>query len=451
MQKTVSKQYNVVSAMKGSMKTMLSETDLHQALGLTFQEFEARLAGTFDESSRKHLLMFSKRDELAEMQGKMDKKVGRVEWEAMNTKFAELRQYVDMMAASAIDNKKALTQEFDRKADSAMVDLALKSKADFRDLCEVRARVERLEILVTHQDAKHTTQLQELRAEMSGQVVNGEQENQDLFKAHDAQIKRLREELEVVLKRFAKYDKHLGIQAANETALAEVVATIRRSQEDIVLTSIDSLKDLQKKSLATQEQMQKALVELGSGQADNKSAAEEKRANASDKLEGLREQIEFLMQANDFSKKRQRELKRCSDSGFKETGQGLEKVMEQLSELDRSQKRQDRDIRAIDTRASQQGIVANPGELPHPCGADPGERLQNVLATLASIGGIAEDPVATPPSVDDLLSRCSPRGIDSSRNLAAAPPPSASPRGGSYGGPRAGVYAETSKSPRKKK
>merc|ERR1719399_1182062 len=112
--------------------------------------------------------MFSKRDDVAELQGQIGKKVNWAEYNAVLKKIAELRQYIDTTAESVfIGHKEALDQEFARKADASIVDLALKSKADFTDMNEVRARLERLEILFSHQDMKQTAQLQTLREELT--------------------------------------------------------------------------------------------------------------------------------------------------------------------------------------------------------------------------------------------------------------------------------------------
>lgn len=74
LQKTTRQQHEVVSHLESGMKSMISETDLRRAVGLAFQEFEHRLEDAFQDSNRKCLAMFSKRDDVIEIQGQIGKK-----------------------------------------------------------------------------------------------------------------------------------------------------------------------------------------------------------------------------------------------------------------------------------------------------------------------------------------------------------------------------------------
>eukprot|EP00913_Durusdinium_trenchii_P027312 g25623.t1 len=111
---------------------MISEVHLRRALGLAFQEFENRIEDAFQDSNRKCLSMFSKR------------RLVQSEWTRLG---------------------KPLESEFAKKANADWVEKALGEKAEFTDLNDVRARLERLEVLVAHNDQKHSSKLQAMREE----------------------------------------------------------------------------------------------------------------------------------------------------------------------------------------------------------------------------------------------------------------------------------------------
>eukprot|EP00420_Gonyaulax_spinifera_P007724 CAMPEP_0197930728 /NCGR_PEP_ID=MMETSP1439-20131203/105941_1 /TAXON_ID=66791 /ORGANISM="Gonyaulax spinifera, Strain CCMP409" /LENGTH=129 /DNA_ID=CAMNT_0043553433 /DNA_START=23 /DNA_END=409 /DNA_ORIENTATION=- len=129
---------------------MISETDLRRAIGLAFQEFEHRLEDAFNDSNRKCLAMFSKRDEVSELEALIAKKVNWAEYNTVLKKLSELRMYIDTMADSIfIGHREALNGEFAKKADKLTTEQALRLKADWDEVNEVRARLERLEVLVS--------------------------------------------------------------------------------------------------------------------------------------------------------------------------------------------------------------------------------------------------------------------------------------------------------------
>merc|ERR1712054_373203 len=101
----------------GDMRTMITEADLRRAIGLAFQEFEVRLQDAFQESNRKFLNMFSKKEDVASVEGMISKKVNWSEYHHVLGKISELRSYIDTTAESVfIGHRDALHQEFARKA-----------------------------------------------------------------------------------------------------------------------------------------------------------------------------------------------------------------------------------------------------------------------------------------------------------------------------------------------
>merc|ERR1719456_987701 len=152
-------QLDTISQSLGSVQTTLSQaeeqlrqtisnSDLRRAIGLAFQEFELRMQEEFQQSHRTVLSQFCKKEEVQEVYTMVNKKVNWTDYQYLLGKVTELRTYIDHTAESVfLGHRDALQQEFARKADATSVDLALKSKADFREINDLRARLERLEML----------------------------------------------------------------------------------------------------------------------------------------------------------------------------------------------------------------------------------------------------------------------------------------------------------------
>eukprot|EP00438_Fugacium_kawagutii_P001079 Skav236102 [mRNA] locus=scaffold1166:254884:263708:+ [translate_table: standard] len=84
-------------------------------------------------------------EDVVELQTLITKKVNWAEYNAVLKKLADLRQYVDGMAESVfIGQREALESEFATLLMLYWVEKALSDKAEFTDLNDVRARLERL-------------------------------------------------------------------------------------------------------------------------------------------------------------------------------------------------------------------------------------------------------------------------------------------------------------------
>jgi len=460
LRKTAREQHEVVSSLEGDMKSMISETDLRRAMGLAFQEFEMRLHDDFQDSNRKCLSMFSKRDDVAEIQAQVSKKVNWSEYNTVLRKIADLRQYIDTTAESVfIGHKEALTQEFARKADASMVDLALKSKADFSDMNEVRARLERLEILFSHQDMKQTANLHQVREELTEEMSTQNKRLEGMIVDNKTSVSKLREEQKAFVERLNGAEGQISRLNTTTSELGEGLELVRTRQEDVVLTAITSLQELLGQVTSAQQHTQQDVLELGSSQREFKAATDKKTTELFQRLTTITEQVEFLMQANEMNKRRQKEIKKSHEAQAKEIADAQGLLLEQLSALERIQKKQERDIRVVEGRVNSEtrgdaavcmrSLPPTAPMIPE----DPNERLKSVLATLEKIAGDDTPAVdidlqrprlprsGDPPFSARLSDRTdsglgelpcapsTPRGIDSARNLGVA----TSARGG-YGG-----------------
>jgi len=391
LQKTAREQHEVVSVLGETMKSVITETDLRRAIGLALQEFEARLEDTFTESNRKCLAMFSKRDDLAELQALISKKVNWAEYNAVLKKLAELRQYIDTMADSVfIGHINALNGEFAKKADASTVDEALKSKADFKEVGEVRARLERLEALMSQADAKHSNHLQELRTEMDRDRRTHADERQAQGAEHSSALGSLRNEQKRFMDSLAGAESQITGLCSQMKKLQEVQDLLQHQQQDIVMTSINSLQEQVKQVDSTARQAQADLQSISADIKVLQESSQSKFGELSGKVDSCKEQVDFLMQATEMIKRRAREQGKTEASHFKELSDGQANFTEQLAAVERCQKRLDRDLKAIDHRASKAlssgTLMALPAPPPQPP-PDQNARLKGVLEKLEMIAG----------------------------------------------------------------
>merc|ERR1719146_131229 len=132
------------------LRQTISQADLRRAMAGAFQEFEMRMQEELQETHRTVLSQFCKREEIQDVVSVVSKKVNWTDYQSLLGKVTELRTYIDHTAESIfLGQRDALQQEFARKADATAVDMALKAKADFREINDLRARLERLEMLFT--------------------------------------------------------------------------------------------------------------------------------------------------------------------------------------------------------------------------------------------------------------------------------------------------------------
>jgi len=372
------------------MRTMITEADLRRAIGLAFQEFEVRLQDAFQESNRKFLNMFSKKEEVATVEGMIGKKVNWSEYHQVLSKISELRSYIDTTAESVfIGHRDALHQEFARKADAATVDMALKSKADFTEMNELRAKLERLEMLFSHAEMHHSAMLEDLRMELTDKFTKQLKDVQVGIRANTAEIDALKEQQKATVATVASnqmYVRQLNettetlkarqqIMWDNQQALLEDITKVHEQ-----LVSLDGVQKTQKKDLTTLDGELKNL----------NSSCEVRFSEISEHTRVHSQQLEFLMQASEATKRRMRELSKKLEASCSELTEEMGNLTDHLSALERTMKRQEQTVKSMDQRAQVGGIKQiRPPEAPK----DPNVHLQGVLSQLSAI---AIDPRSPP-------------------------------------------------------
>jgi len=385
-------QNEVVAQIEGGMKSMISETDLRRAIGLAFQEFEQRLEDAFQDSNRKCLAMFSKRDEVCELETLISKKVNWVEYNAVLKKVSDLRMYLDTMAEDIfIGHREALNGEFAKKADKTMVEDALKIKADWVEVNEVRARLERLEVLVQHTDARHTAAVEALREQTVAERTALAEEHRALIGENAASVAALRTEHAAAVERLGGAEREIEVLTRAAEKLREVQQALSNKHDEVIMPTIASMQEQLGEVEAAAERTRQGLKVLADECKGFQQTATQKFTDLFAQAQHCKEQIEFLMQATEMIKRRSRETSKSTDTRFKEGSEDQERLAQQVAALEKQLKRHEREVRQLERLASRADNAATLLPLPPPPEAappaDPSDRLRGVLEQLEKIGG----------------------------------------------------------------
>lgn len=379
LQKSSRQNTQVVSHLELSMKAMISETDLRRAIGLAFQEFEHRLEDAFTDSNRKCLAMFSRRDDVQELQAQLAKRITWAEFNSVIKKLADLKHYIDTMAESVfIGHREALFGEFAKKADRKMVEEQLRSKADIDSVNEVRARLERLEVLVSHQDALQSASVQAVREDLMAEISGQVSEARSLIQANFDQIAERKASHETLSARVACAESEISSLGSSCKSLREVQKVLQAQQDDVLLPQVLGLPDKFDRIDSDLGQMQRALQSLAADASEFRNDSLRTVQGLSKSVSATKEHVDFLLQETEMIKRRAKELSKKQAAGLKDVADGQEKVTLQLQAIERDVKKQARDVRAIDNRTGKdppmsalEGLRALPASFPSALAALP--------------------------------------------------------------------------------
>lgn len=402
LQKSTRQHTEVVSQIETGMKAMISETDLRRAIGLAFQEFEHRLEDAFQDSNRKCLAMFSKRDDVSDLQEILGKKVNWHDHNLVLKKLAEMKTYQDTMANDIfIGHLDALRGEFYKKADKDAVEQALKLKADNDDVNEVRARLERLEVLLAHTDARQTAALEAMRDE-TGKKLR-EQNERHVAKTKECKdaIASLKADHLAAVVRLGSAES--GIQALEQASqrLREVQELLNRRQEEEIMPTIGGMQEQLTKIEVAAGQLTQDVRTLEHSLTDFQNTSQKTFRDLWAQVNANKDHVEFLLQETDMIKRRSREMTKKQDKSFKDLTDEQEKFSQQLQTLDSTVKKQARDVRAADSRVAKVAVDDTMGSLaalaglralplPAPNAAenhDPNDRLRGMMDQLEKLAG----------------------------------------------------------------
>eukprot|EP00930_Biecheleria_cincta_P029845 TRINITY_DN20709_c0_g1_i1.p1 TRINITY_DN20709_c0_g1~~TRINITY_DN20709_c0_g1_i1.p1 ORF type:complete len:513 (+),score=146.21 TRINITY_DN20709_c0_g1_i1:79-1617(+) len=397
LQKTTLHQHEVVAQIENTLKTMISEADLRRAIGLSFQEFENRIEDAFQDSNRKCLAMFSKRDEVSELQAAVSKKVNWSDYQACLKRMADLRQYVDSMAESVfIGHREALESEFAKKADAAWVEKALKGKADFSEVNDVRARLERLEVLVEQNAKNNSKNLEALRAEFTSR-------GDEMYEKQMALMKEANNTIASSGSVFRELEKRMGSAESRLSSLDAMLADLSKAAQELkevnssnIQPRLQSIEDSLDGNETKDSEREAMLNSISARLQELSDSADKRLGDLIKQGDQSKEQLEFLMQATDMIKRRSREMSKTTTERFKELVDDQDRQVQQLASLEREIRKHEREVRAVSRSSKAQtseGFMRMLPALsePEPPAPDGNLRLQGVLAELEKIAAGGKD------------------------------------------------------------
>lgn len=389
LRQTTRQQYEALVKIEDGLKCMISETDLRRAVGLAFQEFEHRLEDAFQDSNRKFLSMFSKRSEVVELETVMGKKVNWTDYNTVLQKLSDLRRYIDTMADSIfVGHINALNGQFAKKADKEHVDDALGQKADWDEVNNIRARLERLEVLVQQTDAKQTDAVEALRYETCRDRRALEEKHIALISENTNGIDSLHNEHKVFVQRLGSAEEEVASLKCVSERLGQDLQALQEQHSQVIVPSIAAMQEELRQVQGTAARLQEDLRGLLARTEAFEATAVGKFSNLFQQAEHCREQLEFLMQATEMIKRRSRDVAKTTSDQFKVGAEDHERLGQQVAALERQLKRQEKEVRHLEGRASLK-TDGRSTQLPLPGidlkSGDPSDRLKGVLDQLEKI------------------------------------------------------------------
>jgi septal ring factor EnvC (AmiA/AmiB activator) len=300
----------LVSQAEDQLRQTISQQDLRRAIGLAFQEFELRMQEEFQQSHRTVLSQFCKKEEVQEVYTMVNKKVNWNDYQYLLSKVTELRTYIDHTAESVfLGHRDALQQEFARKADATSVDMALKAKADFTEINDLRARLERLEMLFSHSGMHHSARLDELREELTTSLSS----NVKSFKASLSEHATSLSELQAAEHRLQQYCEDTAHQITEVARRTDAI-------EDVLPATAANIERIEREAAARGERLSTVDAALQSAMHERLQLNERiqgfedqwssRLAALDDSSRRADQQVDFLTQANEALKRRVREVNR---------------------------------------------------------------------------------------------------------------------------------------------
>lgn len=354
LQKSARQATEVVAQIENGMKAMISETDLRRAIGLAFQEFEHRLEDAFQDSNRKCLSMFSKREEVTGVQAVIEKKVNWHDHNLALKRLAELKQQMDTMANDIfIGHLDDLRGQFSMKADKETVDQALSLKADNDDVNEVRARLERLETLVARNDDRQTAAVEALREETQREL----DEQQAAHTAKTGEIMQSIDSLAsqqlAAVQRLQAAEAGIKSLEGSSRQLREELTSLQRRQQQDILPRLTAMQEQLTTIIAAASRVEQDVRALEGDLTAFRGTSQQTFKDLWAQVKANKDHVEFLLQETDMIKRRSAEMTKKQTARFKDVNEEEERLAKQLQDIDGKVKKQARDVRAIENRASR--------------------------------------------------------------------------------------------------
>lgn len=124
------------------MQQVVREQEFRKGLMLVFAEFDGKLNDALADFGQKSLGSFAAKSQVQELSTAVRQRITWVEHDRVVRELGELRTYVDW-------KRDDMQTQFNQKADSFEVGIALKAKAEASETNEMKHRLQRYNIYIT--------------------------------------------------------------------------------------------------------------------------------------------------------------------------------------------------------------------------------------------------------------------------------------------------------------
>merc|ERR1719424_1159449 len=384
LHKTSRAHHEMVVKLERAMSDTISENDLRRAIGLALEEFDSQLVEAFRDSNRKCMSMFAKTEDVVEMQGKMDKKVNFAEYNFILQKLTDLRRYIDTMAESVLVGHQESNEAFAKSED---VDRDLNLKADITELTQIRAKLERLEAIVSANDLKHNGTMEDLKEQVTNANANNIKANRTMIEENQKLIGTLKTDGVAMDKRMVTAEGQIGKLTQDTRIVMCKQEEMQQRQDGTIWRACQSLQGLFHTMEGKMSTLGDGLQQLRSNEEQFKAFSTQRFQQLFDADEQVKEQVKFLVEASEMLKRRTREFQKKQDIQVKDLTSSEDKLTQQMAAIERSFKGQERELKTIEKRIPQvlSLLASDPSPPPDTGPVDSNQHLNGVLAQLERI------------------------------------------------------------------
>jgi len=318
-------------------------------------------------------------------------------------------------------------------AKSEDVDRDLNLKADLTELTQVRAKLERLEAIVTANDLKHSGTMEDLKEQVTKGNANNITANRKMIEENQRVISTLKADGATMDKRMVTAEGQIGKLTQDTKIVMGKQEEMQQRQDGTIWRACQSLQGLFHTMEGKMTTLGDGLQQLRSSEEEFKAFATQRFQQLFDADEQVKEQVKFLVEASEMLKRRTREFQKKQETQVKDLTSSEDKLTQQMAAIERSFKGQERELKTIEKRIPQvlsllaadppppadlgpvdsnqhlNGVLAQlerisdgtATKLPRPLGNDMrvmADQDANLMSALANIAGMAPLPLGAPGS-----------------------------------------------------
>lgn len=190
-----------------------------------------------------------------------------------------------------------------KKADTTAVEEALKAKAGVSDVNEVRARLERLEVLVHNSTSRHSEQLEEIRNLAAREAERESEKLQGFIQKNADTLKIIQDTSASLASRLQSVEGVVGAMEDTRLKIAEEQRESKAREQDILsrlseqIDKIDRLDQITKLNRGD-------LQGLGAEVHEIRNDTDARMTGVAQVVDTCKSRLDFLMQANETMKRK---------------------------------------------------------------------------------------------------------------------------------------------------